>query len=120
LSPSLRRWDKQAAGRADIYAANSRVVQERICEAYGIAAHLVPAPHGVNAEGPQDPLSELLDWQDGYLLIVSRLMPYKNVDVAIEAVRGRTDRLVIVGDGPLRETVVDQTAAQCQDAPRAQ
>jgi glycosyltransferase involved in cell wall biosynthesis len=41
--------------------------------------------------------------EPGYWLSVSRLLPYKNIDVVIEAVRSRSDeRLVVVGDGPDR------------------
>lgn len=51
-------------------------------------------------------MAPLADWADeGYLLIVSRLLPYKNVGAAIEAVRGTGHRLVVVGDGPLRAEI---------------
>ncbi len=104
LDPWLRRWDAAAAARADRYLANSRVVRDRIRAAYGIDAEVLPPPFGVDADGPLTPVPELSGWaEEGYLLVVSRLLPYKNVDAAIEAVRGADHRLVVVGDGPLRE-----------------
>ena len=98
----LRRWDRRAAASADLYLANSTVVRERIAAAYGIEATVVPPPYGIDAGGELSPVAALADWaDDGYLLVVSRLLPYKNVDVAIEAVRGLPERLVVVGHGPI-------------------
>ena len=102
LSGWLRRWDRRAAASADRYLANSTAVGERITAAYGIDAEVVPPPHGVDADGARSPVDRLVDWaDDGYLLLVSRLLPYKNVDVAVEAVRGLPERLVVVGSGPM-------------------
>ncbi|WP_404392291.1 glycosyltransferase [Humibacillus xanthopallidus] len=100
----LRRWDRRAAASADVYLANSTVVRERIAAAYGIEATVVAPPYGVDAGGELTPVEALADWADvGYLLVVSRLLPYKNVDVAIEAVRDLPERLVVVGQGPMGE-----------------
>jgi glycosyltransferase involved in cell wall biosynthesis len=105
LSGWLRRWDARAAASADRYLANSTVVRERIATAYGIDAEVVPPPYGIDPADPQAPVAALADWVepqgDGFLLLVSRLLPYKNVDVAVEAVRGLAERLVVVGAGPL-------------------
>lgn len=100
LRPFLRRWDRERAGRVDVYLANSRVVQQRIRTTYGRDAELLPPPHGMDAAAPREAAPELADWDPGYALVVSRLLPYKNVDVAIEAVRGTGRRLVVVGRGP--------------------
>lgn len=102
LRPPLRRWDRAAARRADAYLCNSRVVQERIRAAYGIDAAVVPPPFGVDTGGEDDPVPGLEDWADGYALVVSRLLPYKNVDRVIAALGGR-HRLVVVGSGPERD-----------------
>ena len=111
LRPLLRRWDRRAAGGVDVYLANSRVVQQRIATTYGRDAELLPPPHGMDASAPREPVSELADWDPGYALVVSRLLPYKNVDAVIEAVRGTGRRLVVVGHGPeearLRATLPD-------------
>ncbi|MGW5242040.1 glycosyltransferase [Monashia sp. NPDC004114] len=101
LSGWLRRWDRRAAESADRYVANSTVVRDRIEAAYGIAADVLPAPYGIDPLGEQTTVAALADWADGYLLLVSRLLPYKNVDVAMAAVRDLPERLVIVGSGPL-------------------
>lgn len=107
LRPALTRWDRSAAGRPERYLCNSRVVRERIRDAYDIDATVVPAPHGMDPDGSQDPVVSLGGWaDDGYLLVVSRLLPYKNVDVVVDAVRGTAHRLVIVGAGPGRESLL--------------
>ena len=100
LRPALVRWDKRAAARADRYLAISEVVRDRIRSTYGLDPDVVPAPHSMDASAAQEPIAELVDWQDGYLLLVSRLLPYKNVDVAIDAARQSGRRLVIIGRGP--------------------
>ena len=100
LRPLLRRWDRRAADGVDVYLANSRVVQQRIATTYDRDAELLPPPHGMDASAPREPVPELADWEPGYALVVSRLLPYKNVDAVIEAVRGTGRRLVVVGHGP--------------------
>ena len=100
MRPALVRWDKQSAARADHYLAISEVVRERIRATYGREAEVVPAPHSMDADAEQLPIPALADWEDGYLLLVSRLLPYKNVDVAIEAARRSGRRLVVIGRGP--------------------
>ncbi len=111
LRPALRRWDRSRADQVDVYLANSRVVQRRIAVTYGRDAELLPPPHGMDASAPREAVPELADWDPGYALVVSRLLPYKNVDVVIEAVRGTSRRLVVVGRGPeearLRATLPD-------------
>ncbi|MDV3223458.1 glycosyltransferase, partial [Intrasporangium sp.] len=102
LSPALRAWDRRAAATADRYLVNSTVVRDRVKAAYGIDADVVPPPFGIDPEGPSEPVSELTDWaSEGYHLLVSRLLPYKNVTEAVRAFDGLDERLVVVGHGPL-------------------
>lgn len=111
MRPFLKRWDRSRADRVDVYLANSRVVQQRIRTTYGRDAELLPPPHGMDASAPRERAPELEGWEPGYALVVSRLLPYKNVDAVIEAVRGTGRRLVVVGRGPeearLRATLPD-------------
>ncbi|WP_434966167.1 glycosyltransferase family 4 protein [Janibacter indicus] len=103
LRAPLRRWDRRAAARADAYLANSHVVRERIGEAYGIDAEVLPPPFAVDTTGEQEAVPEAADWGSGYHLVVSRLLPYKNVDQVVEAFRGLPERLLVIGAGPLLE-----------------
>lgn len=98
LAPALRRWDARAASSVDRYVANSTVVAERIQTTYGVIAEVVPPPAAVLPEGEQEPVPSLAG---GFLLVVARLQPYKNVDVVVRAVRQLPgERLVVVGKGP--------------------
>lgn len=112
LAPGLRRWDRHAAATADRYLANSTVTARAIRDAYGIEAEILPPPPAMLPDGPEVPVPEV---EPGFLLCVARLLPYKNVDVVIEAVR-RTPgvRLVVVGDGPERAAL----AQRVRDLPR--
>lgn len=105
LRGPLERWDRQAAMEADRYLANSTVIRQRIADVYGIDAAVLPPPHGVSPEGGREELPGITRWApDGYHLVVSRLLPYKNVDQVIDAFRTLPDeRLLIVGAGPLRD-----------------
>lgn len=98
LSPALRRWDKKAAARADVYLTCSSVARQAVAEAYGIEAEVLSPPPAMLPAGDE---SQMPGVQPGFMLCVARLLPYKNVDVAIRAAQrlGGPD-LVVVGDGP--------------------
>jgi glycosyltransferase involved in cell wall biosynthesis len=103
LGPPLRRWDAAAAARATTYVANSRAVRDAVRRAYGIEAELVPPPPALDPAGASQPIVGV---EPGFVLTVSRLLPYKNVDLVLAAARERpTTHFVIVGDGPLRHEV---------------
>lgn len=98
LRPSLERWDRRAAASAHRYLAISSAVQERIRRAYGIESDILHPPHSMDPSAQV----EALDLEPGFLLTVSRLLPYKNLDAVLEAMASLpTRRLVIVGRGPL-------------------
>ncbi len=99
----LARWDRAAAASADRYLANSTVVAERVRAAYGIDAEVVPPPPALTPAGRAD----LVPGVDrGFVLAVSRLLPYKNLDAVVRAFAELPDdRLVLVGRGPWEETL---------------
>jgi glycosyltransferase involved in cell wall biosynthesis len=88
-----RRWDHQAASRADLYIGISKTVQARIKQVYGIDAALVHPPVDVERFRPT-PRGERL-------LVISRLLPYKHVDLVVGAATRLGIGLDVVGDGPL-------------------
>ncbi len=91
----LRKWDLRAARRPNYYIANSRLVARRIKEIYGREAFVIPPPIDVDR-------FEMSPHIDDYYLVLSRLVPYKRIDLAIEACKRLGRRLVIIGDGPDR------------------
>ncbi len=97
--PPLRRWDRAAAASADHYVVNSTMVRTWVREVYNLDAEVVPPPRGLEPEGPAEPVAGV---EPGFLLCVSRLMPYKNVEAVVAALATLPDqRLVVVGTGPL-------------------
>ncbi len=94
----LRMWDTAARDRVDAYICNSAFVAERIRRYYGKAATVVPPPCLVDEAGAiQIPPPER---REDFYLIVSAFVPYKRLDLAIQACRERGARLKIVGKGP--------------------
>ncbi|MFN2578089.1 MAG: glycosyltransferase [Pyrinomonadaceae bacterium] len=91
----LRKWDLRAAQQPNYYIANSRLVADRIKKIYDREAHVIPPPIDVNR------FHMSTDIED-YYLVLSRLMPYKRIDLAIEACKRMNRRLIIIGDGPDR------------------
>lgn len=97
----LRRWDRAAAQRVDHFVAISREVQQRIRTIYGRASEIIYPPVDTTFFTP-DPTVPVGD----YFLIVSRLIPYKRVDLAVAAFRQLPhEKLIIVGDGRDRATL---------------
>ncbi|MGH9277326.1 MAG: glycosyltransferase, partial [Acidimicrobiales bacterium] len=92
----LARWDRWAATHPDVYIASSRAVSRRIVRAYGRQPVAVIHPPVELDRFPDGPIGEPGD----YALVVSRLLPYKRVDLAIAACEQLGVRLVVVGKGP--------------------
>jgi glycosyltransferase involved in cell wall biosynthesis len=90
---TLRHLDRKAARRADLYIGISHAVQRRIKHVYGIDAAMVHPPVDVERFRPT-PRGERL-------LVISRLLPYKRVDLLVRAATQIGIGLDVVGDGPL-------------------
>ena len=94
LITGLRIWDQSTAMRVDDFIANSPVVAERIKKYYRRDAVVIPPP--VEADRFLfDPATQPED----YFLILGRLVPYKRIDLAIEACNALQLPLVIIGGG---------------------
>ena len=93
LAGAFRGIDRRAASRAHLYIANSREVQRRIRETYGIESTVVHPPVDTERYSPR-PRGERL-------LVVSRLLPYKRVDLVVRAAGRLGLGLDVVGEGPV-------------------
>ncbi len=98
LITGLRVWDQTSAMRVDHFVANSPVVAERIKKYYRRDALFIPPP----VEASRFAFDSTTVPED-YFLILSRLIPYKRIDLAIEACNRLHLPLVIIGDGRDRE-----------------
>src|SRR5439155_9417942 len=100
IRPLLIWWDRGNARSAARYLTSSSSVRDRIKRVYGIDAEIVPPPLTSQLGGLQ---TEVAGLEPGFLLCVSRLLAYKNVDAVIGAASRLSGRhLVVVGDGPER------------------
>jgi glycosyltransferase involved in cell wall biosynthesis len=94
----LRRWDYRAAQRVDHFVAISREIRDRIQRYYRRDSTVIHPPVDTHRFQPS---SE----RDDYYLIVSRLIPYKRIDLAVRAFNRLELPLVIAGDGRDREAL---------------
>jgi glycosyltransferase involved in cell wall biosynthesis len=94
LITGLRVWDQVSATRVDHFIANSPVVADRIQKYYRRDAVVIPPP----VEASRFTFDPTIIPEE-YFLIVSRFMPYKRIDLAIEACNRLQLPLVIIGSG---------------------
>jgi glycosyltransferase involved in cell wall biosynthesis len=91
-APGLRRWDRGSAGRVTAFVANSRHVRDRIRRHYGREAEVVYPPVAVERFRPSDQ-------RDDYYIHLGALVPYKRLDLVVDAFNRLRRRLLIVGEG---------------------
>lgn len=104
----LRMWDRMAADRVDHFIAISHEVAGRIRRHYRREAEVVYPPVDVERIRPNGEEAE------DFYLVVSRLVPYKRVDLAVEAANRLRRRLLVVGDGPERKRLETQAGPTIQ------
>ena len=95
----MRQWDQAASSGVTRFVACSRTVARRIRSYYGRSSTVVYPPVDTRFYCPDDSPRE------DYYLWVSALVPYKRVDLVLDAVRHLGRPLVVIGDGPQRELV---------------
>ncbi|MFB0564779.1 MAG: glycosyltransferase [Candidatus Aminicenantaceae bacterium] len=89
----LRLWDESASHRVNCFIANSKNVARRVKRYYGREAEVIYPPVDSDFFHPGET-------QENYYLIVSALVPYKKIDLAVEAFNQTGVSLKIVGYGP--------------------
>jgi glycosyltransferase involved in cell wall biosynthesis len=92
LANYLRLWDFASAARVDQFIGNSENVRKRIWKTYRRESEVIHPPVDV----------ESFYWKPAgeYFLIVSELVPYKRIDVAVRLFARTGRRLVVAGGGP--------------------
>ena len=90
----MRLWDYRTAAGVDDFIANSHFVARRIAKFYRREAAVIYPPVDIETFAPGD-------GKQDYYVTASRLVPYKRVDLVVEAFTGMPGRrLVVIGDGP--------------------
>ena len=92
----LRQWDVLSAQRPDALIANSRFTAARIRRYWGRSATVVHPPVAVERFRWDQP-------RDDVYLCLCRLVPYKRVDLVVQAFNATGLPLVVIGDGPERQ-----------------
>jgi glycosyltransferase involved in cell wall biosynthesis len=95
LMNRLRQWDRISADRVDMFVANSLIVQQRINKHYRRNAVIVYPPVDIDRFVPCEKRGD-------FFLVVSRLVSYKRIDLAVKACTKLGLKLIVIGDGEQR------------------
>lgn len=100
LLERLKKWDLETSSGVDHFVAISKHIQKRIKRCYGREAAVIYPPvdtefFTVDGSGKKE----------DFYLIVSALVPYKRVDIAVQAFNRSGRKLVVIGDGPEKESL---------------
>jgi len=99
LLDSLRRWDRQTAGRVTHFIGISETIRDRIARCYGRDSRIITPPVDVEFYNPgPSPLP-----REDFYLVVSALVPYKRIDQAVMACERLNRRLLVIGEGTERQ-----------------
>jgi glycosyltransferase involved in cell wall biosynthesis len=112
LIRGLRSWDEGAARQPDHFVANSRTVAARIQRAYGRSAEVIVPPIDIKR-------FRLSKEQDDYYVVLSRLVPYKRIDLAVSACTLLGRNLIVIGSGSAMQSLEAQAGPTVKFVGRA-
>lgn len=95
----LRKWDVKSAKSVDYFIANSNHIADKIKRIYNRHADVIYPPVDTQK-------FSLVTEKEDYYLTASRLVPYKRIDLIIDAFANMLDKkLVVIGSGPEKEKI---------------
>ncbi len=90
----IRQWDVSSANGVDIFIANSHYISRRIKKVYRRDSKVIYPPVDLDS-------FKLNETKENIYLTASRMVPYKKIDLIVEAFSKMPDkRLIVIGDGP--------------------
>ncbi len=90
----IRMWDVRTAPGVDLFISISRFIERRIEKVYRRSSVVIYPPVNTDDFTPSDSRKE-------YYMTASRMVPYKRIDLIVEAFARMPDKkLVVIGDGP--------------------
>jgi glycosyltransferase involved in cell wall biosynthesis len=104
----MRLWDYRTAHGVDCFVANSRFIARRIHKVYGRPSAVIYPPVDIGGFALRTDKEE-------FYVTASRMVPYKKVDLIVEAFSAMPEkRLIVIGDGPMRDKVRAKAARNVQ------
>lgn len=108
LLHKLRLWDYRTANGVDHFIANSQFIARRIKKVYGREADVIYPPVNIDRFTVQEN-------KDDFYLTASRLVPYKKVDLIVEAFSHMPNKkLVVIGDGGDMQKIKSKSASNIE------
>jgi glycosyltransferase involved in cell wall biosynthesis len=107
VAPQLRSWDVKTSSRVHHFIANSQNVAKRIEQYYHRSAEVIQAPVDASAFKVSERSLE-------FFLIVSALVPYKRLDLAIDTFNRLSQRLLVIGSGPEEDRLKSRAASNIE------
>lgn len=90
----MRIWDTRTSNGVDYFIANSHFIAKRIWKCYRRKATVIYPPVDIEK-------FEYCEDKEDYYVTASRMVPYKKMDIIVEAFSQMPDkRLIVIGDGP--------------------
>lgn len=104
LLHKIRMWDYRTANGVDHFIANSQFIARRIKKVYGRHADVIYPPVDVER-------FELCENKDDFYFTASRMVPYKRIDLIVEAFSAMPDKkLIVIGDGSEMKKIKSKAA----------
>ncbi|MBC3380905.1 glycosyltransferase family 4 protein [Serratia fonticola] len=104
----MRIWDYRTANSVDHFVANSQFIARRIKKFYGRDADVIYPPVNVDK-------FTLFEKKDDFYLTASRMVPYKKMDLIVDAFsKMKNKKLVVIGDGPEMEKIKSKASSNIE------
>lgn len=104
----IRLWDTRTSNGVDYFIANSKFIARRIKKVYGRDADVIYPPVDVER-------FKCTKTKKDYYLTASRLVPYKRIDLIVEAFKEMPDKkLIVIGDGPDMKKIKEKAASNIE------
>lgn len=107
MMKKIRMWDRLSADRVDTFIANSYNVSRRIRKHYKRESTVIYPPVRTS-------MFKKSSRQEDFYLVVSRLVPYKRVDLVVEAFTKMNLPLVVIGGGSQYKEIAAKAGANVQ------
>jgi glycosyltransferase involved in cell wall biosynthesis len=93
----LKKWDLRVNRAVDLFISNSENIRERLRRVYGCDSAVVHPPY-------EDSFYHATKTKEEYYFAISHFVPYKKIDIVIEAFNDLNRSLIVAGSGPLENT----------------